>query len=164
MSVIDSVRLWLWNLSPVPQTLLLLAVSIGLAVWVRAAMLRNRRFTRTSANVMMPVVTVLLLLGLAGAWSLGVLAPTLAPLPFSRGDWLSKAWLRYRMAADVVERRILDDATPGEVESLLGPGDDSWWLLRPRDAFIVLSAPELVVHYGDDGRVERFYIADSRVP
>lgn len=159
----NAVEGWIWRVSPVPELLLLLAVAAGIAVGLRALMLRKGSFTPRSASVVAAIAASLILPLLIIGWSVGLLAPAAGPLHFDRGGWSSQQWVRYRMAQDLLDGRKLDGLTQVQVEALLGEadgsaaGDDAWMLRRPRDAFVPFP-PELVVDYDSAGRVETYRI------
>jgi len=162
-SLLDVVQQWLWRMSPVPQFVLLLAITLFLAFALRALLLRGRAFTPTSATVLGICFGLVVLPVLLAAWSAGLIAPSRGPIEFDQRDWAARPWVRYRMADDLVEGNRLDGLTRTQVITALGEGDgstagdDAWMLYRPRDAFVPMP-PELVVNYDQSGRVNELHV------
>ena len=163
MIVATTLRAWLCQVSPLPEFVILLGVSVAIGLAARALMLRRESFTRTSANILAAVAVLVSVPLLAVIWTSGVLTPDVGAASFTKAAWSEQPWARDRMSQTLISDRVLDGMTKQQVVALLGEsdgsgsGDDAWILRRPQDAFNPFP-PELAVFYDEDGRVTRYVI------
>lgn len=150
-----------------------LATGGALVIYVRLRRL-PLPLTPLPATLVAAPFGMLLMYLLMVAWSAGWVVPEPQPIPFEAEAWALKPWVRARMANDLVGGRVSAGMTHAEVAALLGEGDgtygrggganlagsDSWYLWRTRDQLMLFPA-ELVIHYGEHGRVTSVQVLDE---